>query len=74
MPAKKKPAPAAKPPPTMLAIRGLEAADHEALLRAVGRRKAAIGGYVSLNTTVLGLLRYALAAEDAAGAVVGGAT
>jgi hypothetical protein len=71
MPPKRKPAPkpAEKTPPTMLAIRGLTPEDHAALMRAVGRRKAAIGAYVSLNAAVLGLLRAGLAREDATGVI-----
>ena len=68
MPPKKKPAPE-KTTPTMLAIRGLEPEDHAALMRAVARRKAAIGAYVSLNAAVLGLLRAGLAREDASGVI-----
>jgi hypothetical protein len=72
MPPKKKPAAKAaaeKPTPTMLAIRGLTLEDHAALMRAVARRKAAIGAYVSLNAAVLGLLRAGLAREDASGVI-----
>lgn len=63
-----KPAPE-KTPPTMLAIRGLTPEDHAALMRAVARRRALIGSYVSLNSTVIGLLHASLAREDATGVI-----
>jgi hypothetical protein len=57
-----------------MSIRGLTPEDHAALERAVARRKAAIGGgFVSLNNTVLSLLRAGLAREDATGAIDGAA-
>lgn len=57
-------------PPSTISIRGLSPEDHAALERAVARRKAAIGGaFVSLNSTVLALLRTALAREEASGTI-----
>ena len=55
--------------PTALTIRGFTVADHAALERATLRREALVGGNVSQNTTVLALLRVALAREDASGVV-----
>jgi hypothetical protein len=71
----RKPASApAEAPPTTLSIRGLTPEDHAALERAVERRKRAIGGsFVSANSTVLALLRAALAREDASGTIEVGA-
>ena len=55
--------------PTALTIRGFTVDDHAALERATLRREALVGGNVSQNTTILSLLRAALAREDASGTV-----
>lgn len=55
--------------PVAITIRGFTPDDHAALERATARREGLVGGNVSQNTTILALLRAALAREDASGTV-----
>lgn len=54
-----------EPESTGLTIRGLDADLVAGIERAQARRREMVGGFVSQNTTILSLLRAAIAAEDA---------